>query len=115
MATPRLDPVGRFHDVASATIRPVPSVELEAYGIFDGLRGASVLDIGTGDGRLAFGAADAGARLVIGIEPDPAALRAARARVRRRGSRNVEFRLGSAQDLPVPRERFDVALLSWTL
>jgi predicted RNA methylase len=107
--------VGTFVDLASAARRPYPRVELAAYGIANALRGAAVLDIGTGDGRLALGAAAAGARSVVGIDPDPAAVEAARGRARSLRGVDVSFRAGAAQALPVPNERFDIALLSWTL
>ena len=44
----------------------------------DDLRGRSVIDLGTGTGRLAIGAALLGAREVVGIDIDPAALGVAR-------------------------------------
>jgi putative methylase len=44
----------------------------------DGLRGRSVLDLGSGTGRLALGAAVLGADPVTGVEVDPAAVAAAR-------------------------------------
>ena len=106
---------GQFVDVSTAAMRPRPAVELTAYGIAAALRGADVLDIGTGDGRLAFGAAAAGAASVTGLDPDPAAVRAARRQARTLGRRRTTFRLGSAQELDFPDERFDLATLSWTL
>lgn len=108
-------PVGRFVDVSIAALRPLAADELAAYGIVDRLRGASVLDIGTGDGRLAFGATAAGARRVVGIDPDAVALRAARRRARALGVANLSFRVGAAQDLRAAAESFDVAIFSWTL
>ena len=107
--------VGQFVDVASAVRRPNALVELGAYGILRELRDASVIDIGTGDGRLAFGAAIAGACSVVGLEPDPSALRAARRRARRLGLPHVTFERGAAQELGAHRDRYDVAILSWTL
>ena len=107
--------VGQFIDVSTAARRPLAADELAAYGILEQLRGASVLDIGTGDGRLAFGAARAGARVVVGVDPDPDALRAARQRARKERLSNVSFRLAAAQDLRAFRDRFDIAILSWTL
>jgi predicted RNA methylase len=90
-------------------------VELAAYGIVRGLRGAAVLDIGCGDGRLAFGALAAGASVVLGVDADEEAIRAARRAARAAGSSGISFRVGAAQDLPAPTERFDVAILSWSL
>ena len=106
---------GQFVDVSTAAMRPRPAIELTAYGIAAALRGADVLDIGTGDGRLAFGAAAAGAASVTGLDPDPAAVRAARRQARALGRGRTTFRIGSAQELDFPDERFDLATLSWTL
>lgn len=106
---------GQFVDVSTSAMRPVASAELAAYGIGRALRGARVIDIGTGDGRLAFGAAAAGAVSVVGVDPDPAALAAARRRARTLGRGRTSFRLSPAQELALGRERFDIALLSWTL
>lgn len=107
--------VGQFLDVSTAARRPPAEAELAAYGILKQLRDANVLDIGTGDGRLAFGVAAAGARRAVGVDPDPVALRAARRTARGLGAANVSFRLAAAQDLPFRAERFDIAVLSWTL
>ena len=106
---------GQFVDVSTAAMRPKAAIELTAYGIAAALRGADVLDIGTGDGRLAFGAAAAGAASVTGLDPDPAAVRATRRQARALGRRRTTFRIGSAQALDFPGERFDLATLSWTL
>src|SRR5258708_34480829 len=88
---------GRFVDVSAAALRRDASIELAAYGMTRKLRGADVLDIGTGDGRLAFGAAAAGAASVTGVDPDPSAIRAARGRARKLGQRRTSFRLSTAQ------------------
>lgn len=106
---------GRFVNVSTAALRPAAATELEAYGIGAALRGADVLDIGTGDGRLAFGAVAFGAASVTGVDPDPSALVAARRRARTLGRRRTTFRISTAQDLALSRERFDIAILSWTL
>ena len=95
-------------------MRPEAATELRAYGGARLFAGKRVLDIGTGDGRLALGAVG-WAREVVGLDPDPAAIRDARANARRMGARNASFRTGSAQELPFPDGSFDVVILSWTL
>ncbi len=95
-------------------MRPRPEVELAAYGGASLFKGKRVLDIGTGDGRLALGLAR-WAREVVGLDPDPAAIRGARANAKRLGTRAVTFRIGAAQELPFADGSFDVVVLSWTL
>jgi putative methylase len=56
----------------------------------DGVEGRSVLDLGSGTGRLAIGAALLGAASVVGIEADPALVEVARAAAESAGVR-VEF------------------------
>jgi ubiquinone/menaquinone biosynthesis C-methylase UbiE len=97
-----------------AGMRPLPARELAAYGGAPLFRGKRVLDIGTGDGRLALGTA-ASAREVVGLDPDPEAIRGARSNARRAGARNARFVVGPAQELPFPDGSFDVVILSWTL
>ncbi len=78
------------------------------------IRGKDVLDIGTGEGRLAWILAVT-ARSVVGIDPDATAVNAARREARRRKLKNVRFVSRPAQDLRIGRERFDTALFSWSL
>jgi ubiquinone/menaquinone biosynthesis C-methylase UbiE len=106
--------VGRFAPTSSAALRPPAERELAAYGGERILRGRRVLDVGTGDGRLALGAAR-WARAVVGIDPDGEAVREARANARRRGVRNARFVVGSGQELPFRDASFDVVILSWAL
>ncbi len=88
--------------------------EIRAFGGRARFRGKDVLDIGTGNGRLAFDAARY-ARRVVGVEPSDGAVEIARRRADALGIRNVEFRVGTAQDLDTIRERFDIAIFSWSL
>jgi len=84
---------------------------LHDYADFSGRR---ALEIGCGDGRLTWRYADRAASVVaidpkaediaIALEDCPAELRA-----------KVEFRVARLEDLEVPAERFDLALLSWSL
>lgn len=106
--------VGRYLPTATAGMRPRADVELRAYGGAALFRGRRVLDIGTGDGRLALGAAR-WAREVVGLDPDPTAVAAAKRNARRMKVRNVTFVAGPAQELPFPDGSFDVVILSWAL
>lgn len=96
------------------TRHPKAGREIRAFGGPARFRGKDVLDIGTGNGRLAFDAARY-ARRVVGIDPSEEAVRIAQAKIERSGLTNIAFRVGSAQKLDIGRERFDVAIFSWSL
>jgi len=105
-------PSGRFVVVSR---HPRSGREIEAFGGARVFRGKSVIDIGTGVGRLAFDAARV-ARHVVGIDPYEDAIRSAREQAKREGITNLEFRVGDARTFtPRPGERFDRAILSWSL
>jgi ubiquinone/menaquinone biosynthesis C-methylase UbiE len=78
---------------------------------FDGKR---VLEIGCGDGRMTFLYADQ-AREVLGVDVEEESIREARAALPDRLADRVEFRVADAEALDVPRQRFDIAFLSWSL
>ena len=105
---------GRVVPTASAKLRPLAADELRSYGGAPLFRGKRVLDLGTGDGRLGLGAARWAAS-VVGLDADPAAIRAARRNARALGVHNVCFRVAPAQDLPLADGSFEVVILSWTL
>lgn len=96
------------------TRRPSAARELRLTGAERLARGARVLEVGTGDGRLAFGYGDR-ARAVLAIDPDAASIERARERAARLGWAHVRFEAISAQELAVGRERFDLAVLAWSL
>jgi ubiquinone/menaquinone biosynthesis C-methylase UbiE len=98
----------------ASAVRPTDDLELRRLRADGYFRGKDVLDIGTGDGRLAWLIAPM-ARSVVGLDPDADAIRAARREARRRRLRNVRFEVTAAQDLGVGSERFDTALFSWSL
>jgi 2-polyprenyl-6-hydroxyphenyl methylase / 3-demethylubiquinone-9 3-methyltransferase len=94
--------------------RPDGAWELRQLGAPERFRGVRLLDIGTGDGRLALAAAPV-ARRVLGIDQDPSGIALARATARANGWRHVSFRTGAVQRLVGHGERFDLALFSWSL
>lgn len=98
------------------TRRPGTERELRLLGIDRLARGARVLEVGTGEGRLALGYA-AAARSVLAIDPDEGSIERARAQAARLGlgPRRVRFLAIAAQELDAGRERFDLAVLAWSL
>jgi putative methylase len=77
---------------------PEPAAELLFSAVArDDLEGRSVLDLGTGTGRLAIGAALLGARSVVGIDVDPDVVDVAR-RASEAAGVDVEFRTSDAID-----------------
>lgn len=103
--------VGRVGTVMRA---PRPGREVTALGGLKRFKGRDVVDIGTGDGRLAFDLASC-ARTVLGVDPSPEAIAAASDRAKELGLRNMRFAVGDARTLDVGRERWDVAIFSWSL
>jgi 2-polyprenyl-3-methyl-5-hydroxy-6-metoxy-1,4-benzoquinol methylase len=78
------------------------------------LRGARVLEVGCGDGRLT-GFAAARAKTVYAFDPDAEQVEAARVTLTGDQARRVRFAVHGAEALDVERERFDVALCGWSL
>jgi ubiquinone/menaquinone biosynthesis C-methylase UbiE len=84
---------------------------LHDYADFNSQR---VLEIGCGDGRLTWRYADRAAHIVaidpkaedigIALEDCPADLHD-----------KIEFRVARLEELEIPAEKFDLALLSWSL
>jgi ubiquinone/menaquinone biosynthesis C-methylase UbiE len=106
--------VGRLLPAISSLLRPPPEDELREYGGVGLIRGKRVIDVGCGDGRMALGCAPYASE-VVGVDPDPDAIRLARAKARKAGAANVRFKVGVAQELPFADGHFDVVILSWTL
>jgi ubiquinone/menaquinone biosynthesis C-methylase UbiE len=73
-----------------------------------------VLEIGCGEGRLTWKYA-AASRATFGLDPDPDALRVARADSPADLHGRVHFARASAYHLPFPKETFDSAILAWSL
>jgi ubiquinone/menaquinone biosynthesis C-methylase UbiE len=103
--------VGRFICV---TRHPRGGREVAALGGARRFGGKDVLDIGTGDGRLAFDLARF-ARRVVAVDPQADAVERALHRRTALGLRNLDFRTGDAVRLDLGRARFDVAVFTWSL
>lgn len=74
-----------------------------------------ILEIGCGTGNLAILAKKMNPNAqVVGIDPDPKALKLARRKAERKGL-NLQFDLGFAEELPYPDTSFDRVLSSFML
>ena len=74
----------------------------------------SVLEIGCGEGRLTWKYADA-PNLTVGFDPDHEALCVARADAPSALREHVHFAQASASHIPFSKEKFDIAILAWSL
>jgi hypothetical protein len=115
--------------MVGAGLKPAPTIEVDAMPILldpevhesDALFNlpvawteASVLEIGSGDGRLTWRYADKVAR-VVAIEPDVDKHKLALSN-RPRGFEHVDFfNLGLDEFVENNKEKFNLALLSWSL
>lgn len=104
----------RAGHVVVVTRHPRAGREIAAFGGPRRFRGKDVLDIGTGNGRLAFDVARY-AHHVTGVDPSEGAIEVAKRRADALGLHNVDFRVGAAQELDAIRERYDIAIFSWSL
>jgi ubiquinone/menaquinone biosynthesis C-methylase UbiE len=75
---------------------------------------ARVLEIGCGDGRLTWKYASA-SHGTFGLDPDSDELRVAQADCPPDLHGRVHFTRASAYHLPCPKEKFDIAILAWSL
>lgn len=94
----------------------IPSaLELKTLRQLVHFAGQRVLEIGIGDGRLAWPLA-AEARQWIGLEPDQDDLAVAREeREKSQANEKVRLMAGDGRALSFPDHSFDVAFFSWSL
>jgi ubiquinone/menaquinone biosynthesis C-methylase UbiE len=78
------------------------------------LRGARILEIGCGNGRLTRRIARL-ARAILATDPNADQIARARALTTAARGGSVRYRVASGEALRVPRRRFDVAIFSWSL
>jgi ubiquinone/menaquinone biosynthesis C-methylase UbiE len=88
--------------------------EARALAKLADFEGKQVLEIGCGDGRMTWLYAEQAAG-VLGFDPDEDSIREARAALPDQLEDKVEFRVADAQSLDIPRQKFDIAFLSWSL
>ena len=93
---------------------PPPGMEIRVIQRFVDLRGARILELGCGEGRLTRQLAPL-ASTVVAVEPDKARVAVARRTAASEGIDNVSFCVGSAERLRVDGAPFDMALFSWSL
>jgi ubiquinone/menaquinone biosynthesis C-methylase UbiE len=93
---------------------PPDGMEIRLIESFTTLKNKRVLEVGCGDGRLTFQYAPA-AKQVLAFDPDRASIEDALDEQAWLNVRNVDFRLGSIERLPLRGAPFDVALFSWSL
>lgn len=96
------------------SVKDSEGVEVEALAALADFDGKRVLEIGCGDGRMT-GLYAKQATEVLGVDTDEQSILEARAALPAHLADRVEFRVAEAQSLNVPRPRFDIAFLSWSL
>jgi predicted RNA methylase len=99
---------------ANPTILDPAGAELAALAEVVDFSGLRVLELGCGDGRLTWRYA-APTEEVLGMDPDRAAIAAARASIPPELRERVRFEVASPVNRNEPRRRFDVAFFSWSL
>jgi ubiquinone/menaquinone biosynthesis C-methylase UbiE len=97
-----------------ASVKDPRGAEARALAELGDFEGKRVLEIGCGDGRLTWLYVEQAAE-VLGVDPEEESIREARAALPDQLADRVEFRVADAQALDVPRQRFDIAFLSWSL
>ena len=76
--------------------------------------GASVLEVGCGDGRLTAGLAEKAAS-VFAFDPDAEAVATAQARLAAEHDERVTFQVAPARQIEIPRTQYDIVVFSWSL
>ena len=88
-------------------------VHLDSLRRLADLSGASVIEVGCGDGRLTAGLAEEAAS-VFAFDSDAEAVATAQAQLAEHDER-VTFQVGSARQIEIPRTQYDIVVFSWSL
>jgi ubiquinone/menaquinone biosynthesis C-methylase UbiE len=95
-------------------VRDADRVETTAIAAAVSLEGKRVLDVGCGTGRVTrFAAAHAAS--IYAFDPNPDSIAQAQASLPESTRARVRFAVHGAEELDVPRRRFDLALAAWSL
>ncbi len=78
-------------------------------------RGAHILEIGCGEGRLTLRLASLGPSRIDAFDPDPARVRAARRTLPTQHRDLIHYNVGQAERIKHRDGVFDVAIFSWAL
>ena len=89
-------------------------LELSTLRALSGLPAGRVIEIGTGDGRLAWALAGL-ASLWVALDPDTAEVRGASVAPRDPTGSGVRLLAADGRALPFPAGSFDLALFTWSL
>jgi magnesium-protoporphyrin O-methyltransferase len=96
------------------SVKDTEGAEVDALAAIADFDGKRVLEIGCADGRMTWLYAEQ-ATEVLGVDIEEESIREARAALPAHLADRVAFRVADAQSLDVPRPRFDIAFLSWSL
>ena len=88
--------------------------EINALRRLANWRGANVLEVGCGDGRLTLRLARLGAH-VVAFDPKPSLIRNARRNLPRQFVKQIKYYNDSAVKLKHPAESRDVVVFAWSL
>ncbi len=88
--------------------------EIDALRRVASWRGAHVLEVGCGDGRLTLRLARLGAQ-VVAFDPDRSLIRTARRKLPKRFVGQVRYYVGTAEKLKHPVASFDLVVFAWSL
>jgi ubiquinone/menaquinone biosynthesis C-methylase UbiE len=95
-------------------VRDPEGLELANLRQHTDLDGATVLEIGSGDGRLTWQYAEF-VGSVIGVDPDLDSLRTADQGRSQNPASSLSLVHAEAEHLPFTKEKFDLAILAWSL
>ena len=88
--------------------------ETQALHEYTDFRGKRVLEIGCGDGRLTWRYADR-TTYILAVDPKAEDIESALEDCPEELRHKIEFRVARLEELDIPAEKFDLALLSWSL